>query len=122
MQLNLKKCKEMIIDFRRQKTVIPCLKVAGTTLERVTCFKLLGLWIDDNLKWNTNTEHIVKKAAKRLYFLKVLKSYGAPEKDLNTFYTSVIRSVLELEHKFGMAVSLVNNVRISKGFKGERLE
>ncbi len=65
----------MIMDFRRRKTVIPYLKVAGTTLERVTCFKLLGLWIDDNLKWNTNTEHIVKKAAKRLYFLKVLKSY-----------------------------------------------
>ncbi len=56
MQLNLKKCKEMIIDFRRQ---------------------------------------IVKKAARRLYFLKVLKSYGALEKDLITFYTSVIRSVLE---------------------------
>ena len=66
-----------------------------TTIERVTSFKLLGLWVDDNLKWNTKTNHIIKKAAKRLYLLKVFKSYGAPEKDLMAFYTSVIRSVLE---------------------------
>ena len=66
-----------------------------TTVERVTSFKLLGLWVDDNLKWNTKTNHILKKAAKRLYLLKVLKSYGEPEKDLMAFYTSVIRSVLE---------------------------
>ena len=90
MQLNLKKCKKMILDFRRQKTAIPYLKVEETTLERVTCFKILGLWIDDNLKWNTNTEHIIKKHAKRLYLLKVLKSYGAPEKDSKAFYTSVL--------------------------------
>jgi hypothetical protein len=50
MQLSWKKCKEIIIDFHRQKLVIPYLKVTETTLERVTCFKLLGLWIDDNFK------------------------------------------------------------------------
>ena len=84
----------VIDDFRRQnRLIIPYLMVEKTTLERVTCFKLFGLWIDDNLKWNTNTEYIVKKAAKRLYLLNVLKSYLAP--DLNAFYTSVIRSVLE---------------------------
>ena len=48
MQLNLKKCKEMLIDFRRQKTTIP--QVEDTITERVTSFKLLGLWVDDNLK------------------------------------------------------------------------
>ena len=87
MQLNLKKCKKMILDFRRQKTAIPYLKVEETTLERVTCFKLLGLWIDDNLKWNTNTEHIIKKHA---------KSYGAPEKDSKAFYTSVLTYTVTL--------------------------
>ena len=85
----------MLVDFRRQKTAIPHIKEEDITLERVTRFKLLGLWVDDNLKWNTNTNHIVKKAAKRLHLLKVLKSYGASEKDLMAFYTSVIRSVME---------------------------
>ena len=95
MQLNLKKCKEMLIDFRRQKATIPHIKVEDTIIERVTSFKLLGLWVDDNLKWNTNTNHIVRKAVKRLQLLKVLRSYGAPEKDLMAFYTSVIRTILE---------------------------
>ena len=97
MQLNLEKCKEMLIHFRRQKTTIPHINVEDTIIERVTSFKLLRLWVDDNLKWNTNTNHIVRKAVKRLQLLKVLRSYGAPEKDLMAFYTSVIRSVLEYE-------------------------
>ena len=43
----------------------------------------------------TNTNQIVRKAAKRLQLLKVLRSYGGPEKDLMALYTSVIRSVIE---------------------------
>ena len=42
--------------------------------------------IDDDLKWKTNTECIVKNAAKRLHFLKILKGYNAPREDLKTFY------------------------------------
>jgi hypothetical protein len=47
------------------------------------------------MRWKTNTEYIVKKGAKRLYLLKILKSYGAPKNDLLAFYCTVIRSVLE---------------------------
>ena len=50
---------------------------------------------DDDLKWKSNVEYLVKKAAKRLFLLKVLKSYNAPVQDLKLFYTSVIRSILE---------------------------
>ena len=55
----------------------------------------MALWIDDNLKWNTNTEKIVKKAAKRLFLLKVLKSYGASTSDMKNFYIVIIRPTLE---------------------------
>ena len=51
--------------------------------------------MDDNMKWNTNTEKIVKKAAKRLFLLKVLKSYGASSGDMKDFYVAVIRPTLE---------------------------
>ena len=44
----------------------------------------------ENEHW---TNH--KKAAKRLYLLKVLKNYVAPKKDLLTFYCAVIRSTVE---------------------------
>ena len=95
MDLNGKKCKEMLIDFRRYKTEIPPITLNDNQISRVKSYKLLGLWLDDDLKWNTNTEYIIKKGAKRLYLLKILRSYGALEGDLLTFYCTVIRSVLE---------------------------
>ena len=85
----------MLIDFRKDRTVIPAIKINDCVLERVSSCKLLGLWIDDDLKWKTNTEYIVKSAAKRLHFLKILKGYNAPREDLKTFYISAIRSILQ---------------------------
>ncbi len=95
MALNLGKCKEVVIDFRKNKSDIPALEINGYVFERVKSYKLLGLWIDDNLKWKTNVKYLVKKAAKRLFALKVLKKYNAPIEDFKAFYTSVIRSTLE---------------------------
>ena len=95
MELSLKNCKEMIIDFRRNKTIIPPIVIDGQQLERVTVYKLLGLWVDDDLMWKSNVEYLVKKAAKRLFLLKVLKIYNAPVQDFKFFYTSVVRSILE---------------------------
>ena len=82
MKLNLKKCRELLLDFRKNKTSIPSLTFNDTTLERVPTFKLLGLWIDDNLNWQTNTDYIIRKASKRLFLLKVLKKYGASMNDM----------------------------------------
>ena len=85
----------MLIDFRKDRTVIPAIKINDCVLERVLSCKLLVLWIDDDLKWKTNTEYIVKNAAKRLHFLKILKGYNAPREDMKTFYLSAIRLILE---------------------------
>jgi hypothetical protein len=81
----------MIFDFRVRKTTIRSIKLYDSEVEKVTSFKLLGTWLDDILKWDSNTEYIVKKARKRLYFLKLLKRYGAPTQDLLQFYCSIIR-------------------------------
>ena len=82
MELNAKKCSEVIVDFRKNQTVIPPICIGQRPMCRVKTFKLLGLWMHDNLNWETNKEYIIKKATKRLHFLKVLKSYGAPKNDL----------------------------------------
>ena len=95
MQLHLNKCKEMQIDFRMNKTVIPPVKINNQSLNIVRSYKLLGLWFDDDLKWKTNTEYIIKKGSKRLYLLKILKSYKAPKDALKRFYIAVVRSVVE---------------------------
>jgi hypothetical protein len=52
----------MIIDFRKNVTVIPPLEMNSQVFERVECYKLLGLWTDDNLNRSTNICYIVKKA------------------------------------------------------------
>ena len=85
----------MLVDFRKVKTTIPPITIGEDCFTKVKSYKLLGVWLGDDLKWTTNTAHIIKKAVKRLYLLKVLKSYNAPVEDLKTFYTGVIRSVSE---------------------------
>ena len=55
----MKKCKEMQIDFRKNQTIIPQLKIEDVLFDKASSYKLLGLWIDDDLKWNTNTEYIM---------------------------------------------------------------
>ena len=85
MKLNMKKCKEMQLDFRINKTEILSLTVDSITIKKVFTFKLLGVWIDDNLKWQTNTDRIIKKAVERLFLLKILKKYGASETDMKRF-------------------------------------
>ena len=66
MVLNFKKTKEMIFEFRVRKTTIRSIKLYDSEVESVTYFKLLGAWLDDYLKWDSNTEYIVKKPRTRL--------------------------------------------------------
>ena len=53
MELNPEKWYEMLIDFRKDRTVILAIEINDCVLERVSSCKLLGLWIDDDLKWKT---------------------------------------------------------------------
>ena len=62
----------------------------GNVIDTVKCFKLLGINISDDLRWNASA-----KVASRLYFLQIIKRSGLPQNDLLCFYKSVIRSVVE---------------------------
>ena len=44
----------------------------------------------ENIPVSTNTEYLIKKGAKHLYLLKIVRSYGASEGDLLAFYCTVI--------------------------------
>ena len=49
------------------------LSVAGVEIERVNVsFKLLGVHINQSLKWDDHVSAICNKAASRIYFLKQL--------------------------------------------------
>ena len=95
MKLNGIKCREMIISFLRNEIAIPRLRIDELTLELVDSFKALGLTINNKLKWQNNTEAIVKKASKRLYVIRVLRRCGLSPSDLLLVYLSLVRSILE---------------------------
>ena len=71
------------------------LTVGGSVIERVVTFKLLGIYISDDLLCNVHIEHEVKKANKRLYALPALKKSGLTITQLVQVYCSIVRSVLE---------------------------
>ena len=84
----------MILDFRKKKTEILPLTIHGNEIEIVEEFKFLGTTISHDLKWEKNTDRIVKKAQQRLYFLRRLKKFGVHSYILFQFYRAVIESVL----------------------------
>ena len=74
----------------------PELTLDNNDIEVVDEVRLLGLIIRSDLKWQANTEHMVKKANKRLWIIRRLKFLGAQDCDLLDVYMKQIRSVLEL--------------------------
>ena len=56
MKLNASKCQEMLMCFLRKRPEIQPLCVNGKVLETVKSHKVLGLIIQDNLKWNKHIE------------------------------------------------------------------
>ena len=57
--------------------------------------KLLGTYITSDLKWDLNTNNLVKKAYSRMEILRKLSSFSAPEKDMKQIYMTYIRSLCE---------------------------
>ena len=62
LSLNVRKTKEMIVDFRKQKREHSPIYIDGTVVGKVESFKFLGVHIIDKLKWSTHTDSVVKKA------------------------------------------------------------
>ena len=57
--------------------------------------KLLGTIITSDLKWDKNTNHIVKKANARMELIRKVASFGAKKEDLKNLYILFVRSQLE---------------------------
>ena len=94
LNLNVKKTKELIIDFRRNPEVIPDLVINDEKVERVLEYKYLGTVLDHKLTFNSNTRVIQKKCQPRIYFLQKLRSLGVNQSVLGNFYRCFIQPVL----------------------------
>ena len=85
----------MSMCFLRKRPEIQPLCVNGKVLETVKSHKVLGLIIQDNLKWNKHIKISTSKVSKRLHIIWVLQRGGVPSQDLLHIYYTLVRSVLK---------------------------
>ena len=69
VKLNIDKCEELRISFASISCEFPPVAIGGEHIKVVSDAKLLGLTISSDLTWNAHITEVIKKAAKRLYFL-----------------------------------------------------
>uniref|UniRef100_A0A3B3SGG7 Reverse transcriptase domain-containing protein n=1 Tax=Paramormyrops kingsleyae TaxID=1676925 RepID=A0A3B3SGG7_9TELE len=92
--LNTAKTQELIVDFRKKADNIQPLIINGDCVGRVSDSRFLGVTISKDLTWGAHTSEVVKKAQKRLYFLRVLRKNHIPEKLLVSFYRCTVESIM----------------------------
>ena len=84
----------MNITFSKDTSFDP-ITIDSEPIETVTTSKLVGVYLQSDLKWNTHVNSIIKKAHPRLYYLTQLKRANATNQDMLKFYITVVRPVLE---------------------------
>ncbi len=78
MKINPQKTKDMWICFSNAIPEPAPLVMDSVNIERVSSYKLLGVWHQDNLKWNRHAEEMVKKANKRIFSLRECRTAKLP--------------------------------------------
>ena len=95
MVINIDKTKVMLFNTSNKFDFMPQMSLNNRTLEVVEQYKLLGLIISSDLKFNENTNLICKRGYSKLYLLRRLKSLGAGQDLLKDLYIKQVRSLLE---------------------------
>ena len=94
LELNIKKTKEMIVDFRKGPVQHDTLYIDNEAVDVVNEYKYLGTIIDDQFKFNSNVDMLYRKARSRMYFVRQLRKLNIDTKILEIFYTSIVQSVI----------------------------
>ncbi len=94
LDLNVSKTKELIIDFRKIKTNTTASRIHCEDVEIVNSYKYLGTVFDSQLKFDINSESVVKRAHQRIHLLRKINSFGVSKSILCTVYLSYIESLL----------------------------
>ena len=93
---NATKCKYMIVT-RKRNPVAPLtpLSVNNLAVDKVNCFKYLGVWLSHNLTWNKHIEEICKSSTKQIGMIyRKFYQYSSQETLLH-LYVTLIRTHLE---------------------------
>ena len=94
LELDVKKTKEMIIDFIKFNALPDPIIINDYAVERVSTNKYLGVMLNNDPSLSNNTDYIISKLNSRLYCLRKIKKFNANICILKLFYQLVIKSVL----------------------------
>ena len=90
----------MLFNFTDNYKFTTRLELNRENFEVVTQAKLLGVMITNDLKWDKNTEYLVKKANSRMQLLRKVAEFASSIEDKKNIYVLYIRSILaQLSHK-----------------------
>ena len=88
----------MLVCFQKVLPDIPQITIGSIgddKFERVSSYKLLGVYVSNNLTWNEHVAAVTKKTPKRIYFMTLLKRAGVAPKELVHICLASIRSIIE---------------------------
>ena len=95
MELNAKKTKCMVFNFTKKHQFTTDLSLKNHRIEIVDQAKLLGLILTSDLKWDQNTDFLVKDANRRMVMLRAASKFTSDKHVLKQIYFSRIRCKLE---------------------------
>lgn len=94
LNLNVKKTKELVIDFRKVKSENVPIVIKNECVDVVSSYKYLGIYVDDKLNFSENVHSVYKKCLQRVRHLRELANLRIDIDLLSMFYRSIIESVL----------------------------
>ena len=92
LNINTAKTKELVFHRPNPRNFIAPDNISG--IDRVTCAKLLGVWLRDDLGARKHCDYILKICNQRLYLLNSLKKQGRPQLQLQTVFHAILISRL----------------------------
>ena len=95
MELNVKKTKSMVFNFTNKYQFTTDILLKNERIEIVEQAKLLGLILTSDLKWDENTNYLVRDANKRMLMLRAAAKFTSDKQVLKQIYYSRIRCKLE---------------------------
>ena len=94
LKLNPSKCQALQVYFGKNPLQPGDLRIGSEPLLYVNEAKVLGLYLENSLKWNTQVDNMLK-ANKRLFMLRTLKQFGFSSDELRVVYGGYVRPILE---------------------------
>ena len=113
MKVNYRKTKLMVFNPGKIRDYFPRFEFNKMELEVVEEVKILGVIIRNDLSWGPNTDYMVQKANRKLWYLRRLSKLGASTDDLLGVYTKV-RCHLEFAVAWYPSLTGKNRLKIDR--------